>query len=107
MSTELQAKRGELEQQSAELEERLTRVGWLLNMLERLWPKFVRWLSHPDLPEEIKEEGIGIVAEAVSVWGHCGRTIRIRDACSAKLKVTKRPASGRGRLGMPTAVILC
>lgn len=69
LTTELQTKRGELEQKSAELERRLTRVGWLLNMLERLWPKFVRWLSHPDLPAEIKEEGIGIAAEAVNVLG--------------------------------------
>ncbi|MFC3086759.1 hypothetical protein [Tabrizicola soli] len=69
MTTELQTKRGEVEQQSAELERRLTRVGWLLNMLERLWPKFVRWLSHPDLPAAIKEEGIGIAAAAVSVLG--------------------------------------
>lgn len=69
LTTELQTKRGELEKQSAELEEGLTRVGWLLNMLERLWPKFVRWLSHPDLPKEIKEESIGIAAEAISVFG--------------------------------------
>ncbi len=69
LTTELQTKCGELEQQSAELEKRLTRVGWLLNMLERLWPKFVRWLSHPDLPAEIKEEGIGIATEAISVLG--------------------------------------
>lgn len=69
MTTELQTKRGEVEKQSAELERRLTRVGWLLNMLERLWPKFVRWLSHPDLPAAIKDEGIGIAAEAVSVLG--------------------------------------
>jgi hypothetical protein len=69
LTTELQTKRGELEKQSAELEEGLTRVGWLLNMLERLWPKFVRWLSHPDLPAAIKDEGIGIAAEAVSVLG--------------------------------------
>lgn len=69
MTTELQTKRGVVEQQSTVLEERLNRVGWLLNMLEGLWPKFVRWLSHPDLPGSIKEEGIGIAAEAFSVLG--------------------------------------
>lgn len=69
MTTELQSKRGEVEQQSAELERRLTRVGWLLNMLERLWPKLVRWLSHPDLPPSMKDEGIGLAAEAFSVLG--------------------------------------
>ena len=38
-------------------------------MLERLIPRMMSWLSRPDLPADIKEEGIGIAVEAFGMLG--------------------------------------
>lgn len=69
VNTELDKKREDLDRQAVELEKGLTRVGWLLAMLERLIPRMMSWLSRPDLPADIKEEGIGIAVEAFGMLG--------------------------------------
>ncbi len=66
---EIEKIREDLDQQVAELEKRLTRVGWVLDKLERVLLKMMKWLSRPELPATMKEEGIGIVREAGSVLG--------------------------------------
>lgn len=66
---EIEKTREDLNQQVAELEKRLTSVGWVLDKLERVLLKMMKWLSRPELPATMKEEGIGIVGEAVSVLG--------------------------------------
>ncbi len=66
---EIEKTREDLDQQVAELEKRLTSVGWVLDKLEWVLLKMMKWLSRPELPATMKEEGIGIVDEAVSVLG--------------------------------------
>lgn len=66
---ELAEKRAELDRQETEVKKQWAFLATLLDRFEPLLKKVMRWLSHPDLPVEMKEEGIDIAAEAFSVLG--------------------------------------
>lgn len=69
MTSELDARRAELDRQEIEVKKQWAFLATLLDRFEPLLKKVMRWLSHPDLPAEMKEEGIDIAAEAVSMLG--------------------------------------
>ena len=69
VTRELAEKRTELDRQETEVKKQWAFLATLLERFEPLLKKVMRWLSHPDLPAEMKEEGIDIAAEAVSVLG--------------------------------------
>jgi hypothetical protein len=69
VTSELAEKRAELDRQESEVQKQWAFLATLLDRFEPLLKKVMRWLSHPDLPAEMKEEGIDIAAEAVSVLG--------------------------------------
>lgn len=66
---ELAEKRAELDRQETEVKKQWAFLATLLDRFEPLLKKVMRWLSHPGLPAEMKEEGIDIAAEAFSVLG--------------------------------------
>lgn len=50
--------------------------AFLATLLERFQPllkKVMRWLTHPDLPPSMKDEGIGLAAEALSLSSSLGQ----------------------------------
>jgi hypothetical protein len=52
-----------------ELKGQLSVVSALFSRLQPLFVRVVRWLSHPELPASVKEEGVDLAAEAFSVLG--------------------------------------
>ncbi|MBR2655672.1 MAG: hypothetical protein IKD58_04135 [Loktanella sp.] len=50
-----------------ELKGQLSVVSALFSRLQPLLVRVVRWLSHPELPASVKEEGVDLAAEAFSV----------------------------------------
>ena len=73
MTSELDARRAELDQQEIEVKKQWAFLATLLDRFEPLLKKVMRWLSHPDLPAEMKEEGIDIAAEALSLSRSLGQ----------------------------------
>lgn len=96
-TTQLDTNRAELDRQETEVKKQWAFLATLLEWSEPFMKKVMRWLSHPDLPAEMKREGIDIAAEAVSVLGSCGRTIRIRDALR-RMSYPMQPLASRRRV---------
>lgn len=69
MISELDAKGAELDRQEIEVKKHWAAATTLLNRCEPLLKKLIRWLSHPELPAEMKEEGTDIAAEALTMLG--------------------------------------
>lgn len=69
VTRELAAKRAELERQETEVKKQGALLATLLERLRPLLKRVMRWLSHPDLPPSMKDEGIGLAAEAFSMLG--------------------------------------
>ncbi|WP_127563085.1 hypothetical protein [Nioella ostreopsis] len=71
--SELAEKRAELDRQETEVKKQWAFLATLLERFEPLLKKVMRWLSHPDLPAEMKDEGIGLAAEALSLSRSLGQ----------------------------------
>jgi len=69
VTADLDMKRADLDRQETEVKKQWAFLGTLLERFEPLLRKLMRWLSHPDLPPSMKDEGIGLAAEAFSVLG--------------------------------------
>ena len=67
VTTDLDGKRAELERQEAEVKKQWAFLASLLERFEPLPKKVMRWLSSPDLPASLKEEGIDLVAEGLAL----------------------------------------
>jgi hypothetical protein len=73
VTSELAEKRTELDRQETEVRQQGALLATLLARLELLLKKVMRWLSHPDLPSSMKDEGIGLAAEALSLSRSLGQ----------------------------------
>jgi hypothetical protein len=69
VTADLDMKRADLDRQETEVKKQWAFLGTLLERFEPLLRKLMQWLSHPDLPSSMKDEGIGLAAEAFSVLG--------------------------------------
>jgi hypothetical protein len=73
VTSELAEKRAELDRQESEVQKQWAFLATLLDRFEPLLKKVMRWLSHPDLPPSMKDEGIGLAAEALSLSKSLGQ----------------------------------
>jgi len=67
VTSDLDAKRADLDRQETEVKKQWAFLASLLDRFEPLRKKVMRWLSHPDLPASMTDEGIGLAAEALSL----------------------------------------
>ena len=67
VTADLDVKRADLDRQEAEVKKQWSILASLLDRFEPLRKRVMRWLSHPDLPPSMKDEGIGLAAEALSL----------------------------------------
>lgn len=73
MTSELAKKRAELDRQETEVKKHWAFLATLLERFQPLLKKVMRWLTHPDLPPSMKDEGIGLAAEALSLSSSLGQ----------------------------------
>lgn len=67
VTADLDVKRADLDRQETEVKKQWSILASLLDRFEPLRKRLMRWLSHPDLPPSMKDEGIGLAAEALSL----------------------------------------
>lgn len=73
VTADLDVKRADLDRQEAEMKKQWSIFASLLDRFEPLRKRVMRWLSHPDLPPTMKDEGIGLAAEALSLSASRGQ----------------------------------
>lgn len=73
VTADLDMKCADLDRQETEMRKQWAFLAGLLERFEPFLKKVMRWLSHPDLPPSMKDEGIGLAAEALSLSRSLGQ----------------------------------